>query len=211
MCLELIFLLFYSLMLNSQKVIFFSIEQPPILEISAGEDIALNAFQNKRLNGMVSGGTGNYIFKWTPEDKVSYPNILDPEIINLDTSIIFTLEISDGYCIKTDQVLVDFLSSVNELDKKHIFQLRPNPANAEFTIITTKPIQQLNISDLSGRLLQSYYQPENNKIYQIDQYIQSSYIICVIFIDQTIKRMQKYNFHACLTFQSPFQTAKRNA
>lgn len=76
---------------------------PPML-VNAGTDLSVNEGQSVTLNGVASGGDGNYTFLWTvPEGVViEQPNQTSPEatliapVVTQDTSFTLTLQASDS-------------------------------------------------------------------------------------------------------------------
>ena len=60
------------------------------------------------LNGTASGGSGSYLYSWSPADSLIDATIEDPTTVNLYTSNIFTLLVTDSVtgCNDSDQVAV---------------------------------------------------------------------------------------------------------
>jgi hypothetical protein len=67
--------------------------QLPVPE--AGSDIVIAHGTNTTLQGSASGGSGSYAFHWEPADKLDNPDIANPHTINLYTTTLFTLDVTD--------------------------------------------------------------------------------------------------------------------
>jgi len=78
----------------------------PIAE--AGENITITTGSVTQLDGEISGGSGNYNILWQPENLLEDPTIIDPTTIQLWTTQVFTLYITDSDygCIDSDDMTV---------------------------------------------------------------------------------------------------------
>jgi hypothetical protein len=76
--------------------------------VDAGQDIVLSVNGVAQLNGIASGGSGNYTYSWTPIPLVSIPSIPNPTTTPMATSALFTLQVTDNAtsCSASDQMLV---------------------------------------------------------------------------------------------------------
>ncbi len=61
----------------------------------AGNDIVIAHGTNTTLQGTASGGSGNYSYHWEPVDKLINPNVANPQTINLYSTTLFTLHVTD--------------------------------------------------------------------------------------------------------------------
>jgi len=75
----------------------------------AGNDTSINWGVYTTLHGYGSGGSGHYHFHWEPANKLVNPNIASPTTVQLQTSTIFTLTVTDdsASCHATDDVTVN--------------------------------------------------------------------------------------------------------
>lgn len=75
---------------------------------NAGSDKSIPYGTSTSLNGLASGGSGNYSYAWQPAGKLVNPNIQNPTTINLIESTLFTLTVTDnsGGCFDPDDILV---------------------------------------------------------------------------------------------------------
>jgi hypothetical protein len=80
----------------------------PLPEANAGSDQSIPHGTTTVLNGLVSGGSGDYQYAWEPSDKLVNPLIQQPTTVNLTESVFFTLIATDnaGGCYDTDDILV---------------------------------------------------------------------------------------------------------
>ncbi|MFZ4548427.1 MAG: T9SS type A sorting domain-containing protein, partial [Bacteroidales bacterium] len=85
----------------------------PSVSSNAGPDQSIPYGTSTLLGGQASGGTGNYIIAWTPADKLTVSNILNPATIVLTNSVEFLLQITDPatLCSAIDNVFVDVSGS----------------------------------------------------------------------------------------------------
>jgi len=71
-----------------------SIDAAPIA--FAGPDKYINAGGQITLDGAITGGSGQYIFQWTPESKLLNPDALQPTTKPLYNTMVFRLDVSDS-------------------------------------------------------------------------------------------------------------------
>lgn len=78
----------------------------PIVEAGNDQSIAYGSWTV--LNGSASGGSGNYSYHWEPAAMLINANMQNPQTINLTSSVIFTLTVTDVAtgCTGTDQVMI---------------------------------------------------------------------------------------------------------
>ena len=75
---------------------------------SAGNDQSVGYGGSVTLNGSATGGSGNYSWHWEPAALLVNPNVQNATTINLTSTVLFTLTVTDqaSGCISNDQVLV---------------------------------------------------------------------------------------------------------
>lgn len=61
----------------------------------AGIDQTIPHGTNTQLDGTASGGSGNYSYHWEPSDKLLDPDVPSPQTVNLFTTTLFTLTVTD--------------------------------------------------------------------------------------------------------------------
>lgn len=76
----------------------------------AGNDTIIPYGTSATLHG-ASGGTGSFSYHWSPEDLLMDPNVQDPQTINLTTTTVFTLLVTNlsGPCQSLDEVIVTII------------------------------------------------------------------------------------------------------
>jgi gliding motility-associated-like protein len=74
----------------------------------AGNDTTIANGTSATLTGSATGGTGSYNYSWTPSGLLISSNIANPQTVNLTTSTVFTLTVTDAStgCSSTSQVTV---------------------------------------------------------------------------------------------------------
>jgi hypothetical protein len=76
-------------------------------EADAGTDFSI-PYGTSTMLYAVSGGPGTYSYHWSPEELLVDPEVQNPQTIQLETTTLFTLLVTDlaSSCQNTDQVLV---------------------------------------------------------------------------------------------------------
>ena len=84
------------------------------VDADAGTDQAISHGAIANLDGSASGGSGNYSYAWSPADSLVDANIEDPTTVNLASTTIFTLTVTDNTsdCEDTNQVTITISGSV---------------------------------------------------------------------------------------------------
>jgi len=74
----------------------------------AGTNQTIPNGTNTPLDGSATGGSGTYSYSWSPADSVSDPAIEDPQTVNLYTTNVFTLTVTDDVtgCEDTSKVVI---------------------------------------------------------------------------------------------------------
>jgi hypothetical protein len=71
----------------------------------AGQDDTIQYGTWTLLNGSASGGSGSYVWHWTPENLLVNPEVMHPQTVSMTGSAIFTLKATDYYgCWSEDQM-----------------------------------------------------------------------------------------------------------
>jgi hypothetical protein len=74
----------------------------------AGDDQLIPNGTSTNLTGSVSGGSGSYTWHWEPANLLVDPDVQNPVTIELATSVLFTLTVSDTYlCSSNDDVFIN--------------------------------------------------------------------------------------------------------
>ena len=132
--------LFYDTLFNTfgcDSIIITDLTVIPQLIVDAGLPIIIGSASSVSLNAIVTGGSGQYSYAWTPAALLNNPNIPNPITITLFSSVIFNLTVQDTItgCIGTSQVIVTVLSN----------PLVINSFNATSTNLCLGDSSQLNI------------------------------------------------------------------
>ncbi len=61
--------------------------------------------ESSQLNAVAVGGSGNYIYEWTPATGLSNPNIANP-IATPEETIVYTVTVDDGDNVVTDEITI---------------------------------------------------------------------------------------------------------
>ena len=82
------------------------VNQLPIAD--PGEDKSIPHGTYTFLDGSVNNGTSNYFFSWSPPNKLKNPNIQYPQTVNLTTTTVYSLTVTDliNNCISNNQAHV---------------------------------------------------------------------------------------------------------
>jgi hypothetical protein len=77
-------------------------------DANAGNDTAINNGIYTTLHGSCTGGSGSYNYHWEPADKLVDPDIAAPQTVNLFSTTLFTLTVTDdsANCQSTDMVTI---------------------------------------------------------------------------------------------------------
>jgi gliding motility-associated-like protein len=75
---------------------------------NAGTNQTIPFGTNTTLAGSATGGSGSYSYSWSPAGSLVSSNIANPQTVNLTTSTVFTLTVTDAStgCISTSQMTV---------------------------------------------------------------------------------------------------------
>jgi len=76
--------------------------------VNAGSDQSIPFGTFTTLTGTATGGSGDFTVLWTPEEQVVNPQNLITETVNLETSVVFTLTVTDNItgCENSDDVTI---------------------------------------------------------------------------------------------------------
>ncbi len=77
--------------------------------VNAGSDQTIPNGTSTSLNGSASGGSGVYSYSWSPSALVTSPNSSATNTVNLSSSTVFTLTVTDltTGCVSTSQVTIN--------------------------------------------------------------------------------------------------------
>lgn len=89
-----------------------TVNQPPIA--NTGNNFTIPNGTSITLNAMASGGSGNYSYLWSPSAFLLNSNVQSPSTLNLNTSTVYTLTVTDNLtgCTGTDQLVVSVTGGV---------------------------------------------------------------------------------------------------
>ncbi len=62
----------------------------------AGQDVTVSSGGSVTLHGDATGGSGNYLYQWTPVNKLLNPTQQDPTTVPLNATTLFTLNVTDA-------------------------------------------------------------------------------------------------------------------
>ena len=150
----------------AQHKINFSFNQPPLLEVDAGNDTIADLNTTIQLGGdlVAWGGTNDYTFSWEPALLLDDNSIAHPTTsLNVDTT--FYLTATDGRgCSASDEIKIS-RSSLGNFNYDYAIKdivLSPNPAKEKIAIDVISVSKSINciayVINTSGDLLlqQSY-------------------------------------------------------
>jgi hypothetical protein len=152
------------LLINGQRVVILSVHQPPEFGFSIsrqdttiikGSSIVLGK------NVVISGGSGDYSYKWTPAATLSNPVILHPVASPGDTTIYMLTVTDKSGCSISVNYTVNVKGPLTGMDKvvsKTSFDviLFPNPNEGKFKVQISGPFTEnieLVLYDTNGRLV----------------------------------------------------------
>jgi hypothetical protein len=150
-----LFVLFSPQFLCAQQVITLSVKQPLEFGFSIQKkDTTIEKGQSVILGNdlTVFGGSGKYIYNWTPSSSVDNPAIIHP-IAKPSETTKYVLTVVDSYgCSFAISYTVNVEIPTNTEDEINALQgmqaiLFPNPNNGAFKVkLTGKPFSMINIS-----------------------------------------------------------------
>jgi PKD repeat protein len=147
---------------------------------------------------LIASGGSSYL--WSPSAGVSNQNIPNPVFnpfsipVNTDTTLIYSVSISNGACTVTETVSItlDFIVGIPlKPDLYSEVKLFPNPASSSLNISVPDNLamQLIEVYDLTGNLKTKYVYPENQNSIDISSLTNGSYLFRFIFNDQAIYKM----------------------
>lgn len=76
--------------------------------VNAGADQNITTGWTTQLNGTAEGGSGDFLIDWQPSNMLEENDILDPTTLPIETTTIFTLNVTDNQsgCLSSDQVTI---------------------------------------------------------------------------------------------------------
>jgi hypothetical protein len=149
---------------TAQKVITLSVNQPPELGFSLNQQdttILLGTTITLGNGIVVYGGSGDYLFQWSPTETLNDPTLMRPLATPKDTTT-YNLMVTDkfgcsfsvNYTVNTRGPLVG--TAVVATNKNLEAILFPNPNDGKFKIrITGEPVENIDlvIFDNNGRMI----------------------------------------------------------
>jgi hypothetical protein len=178
----LILLALFPLFIQAQKVITLSVNQPPELGFSLHSQdttILLGTTITLGKSIVVSGGSGDYRFQWSPAETLDNPALLRPQATPADTTI-YVLTVTDrhgcsfsvNYKVNTRGPLVGNVPvAVNSGLEAMLF---PNPNDGKFKVrISGEPAEKIelvifdNIGRMINRQVLSHFTGEHTEILEL--------------------------------------------
>jgi hypothetical protein len=147
------------------------INQPQILQADAGNDIVLSLGNSIHIGAAQPAlfGYGDYHYEWSPTQWLDDPYAANPVATPLDT-ITYTLRVFDfNECVAEDLMTIFVTAaSVDSYKVNDYFAIYPNPSHGEFYIHSENEIciGQINIYDLSGKLIYTEESSNGENIYR---------------------------------------------
>jgi hypothetical protein len=130
-----------------------TITEPPLLTsaIISSTDASCSSCNDGSAEVQVNGGTGTYLYLWTPAGGIS------ATATNLLPGIYTCCATDSNGCTTCTSVTISFPSSVNEISSASAFAVYPNPAHDNFTITFSRELKvergELKIFDVTGRVV----------------------------------------------------------
>lgn len=145
----------------SQTYVQVNITQPAKLIANAGHDTTIASGYSFILGGtpVVTGGTSNYQFLWTPSTGLNNNTIAHPTATPADTTL-YTLIVTDANgCSDTSSVRinVDHYVDLENISSNNQVKIFPNPNNGNFEIEISniKTPFTITITNISGQIMYS--------------------------------------------------------
>ena len=158
--------LFLPLFNQAQTIVTLALSQPPELGFEIGvQDVTITEGESVSLANdlIVSGGSGEYDFSWTPGTSLNDSTIMNPVATPVDTTN-YILTVSDAYgCSFSVNYIVNvkaISTSVPSVSRPYsglMVMLYPNPNNGIFKMkLSGEPqdLIQMDVIDISGRMMQ---------------------------------------------------------
>lgn len=75
---------------------------------NAGTDVTIPNGTSTTLNGSATGGSGSYVYSWSPSGLLINATVQNPTTVNLTSTTVFTLTVTDVVtgCQETDQIII---------------------------------------------------------------------------------------------------------
>lgn len=169
--LTLLLSVFSTFTLSAQNTIFVNINQPPALEVDAGENITICLGDTVEIGGNPTAilGSGTYNYFWSPDIRINNRNIANPLVSPANTTVYTVVVTDENDCAisKNITVEVDLCTSTKLSEEAENIKLYPNPAknnlNVAFSSINLENAL-IEISDIAGRIV--FEERINNKSLQ---------------------------------------------
>lgn len=132
--------------------------EPERLNVNAGSDTYVQNGGNTTLNAIVSGGSGEISYVWTPDDLLVNADTPDPVAYPaFDTEYLITVTDEAG-CIDKDTltIFISYESGISDNDEFFSFEVFPNPNTGIFTLLldeTGSVISGIELIDVTGKIV----------------------------------------------------------
>lgn len=185
--------------IKSQTSVKLNVNQASELNADAGQDVSIDVGNSNVLGGSptASGGTGNYLYQWSPVEYLTNSETANPTV-SPPGNVNFSLTVTDEKgCSATDDVLVIVIGGtpVNEAYEDSYFRIFPNPSTGKFTISIsnfTSPEVKIIIFNITGQIIyQDLIRNTDNSIntdIDISDFSKGSYFIRIEGDSDTIHK-----------------------
>ena len=168
---------------RAQTTALFTVNQPPQLQVDAGDDLAY--VPGLILQVAATGGTSTYGYLWVPAQYLNDPTSPTPEVQGLPAATLFTVQVTDlGMgCTLTDEVLVDVTTSISAMGigNPTVF---PNPSDGLVRIQTPVAIARVQLRSLNGALAMEHSgMPLRELVLDVSALPAGVYFMTIEFID----------------------------
>ncbi|HOU97036.1 MAG TPA: T9SS type A sorting domain-containing protein [Bacteroidales bacterium] len=160
----LIIALYFPLMLNAQRVVTLSINQPPEFGFSISKQDTTIVKGNTIVLGKdisILGGTGEFKYNWSPGDALNDSTTLNPIGKPMDTTE-YVLTVTDklgcSFSVFYTVNVTNDIVNVGNKPHKNFYEaiIFPNPCGEEFNVRISGPPYEsvrLEIIDINGKLI----------------------------------------------------------
>ncbi len=168
---------------RAQTIVQFAVDQPPQLQVDAGDDLAYAP--GLLLQVATSGGTGSYNYLWAPEQYLDDPTSPTPEVQGLLVTTLFTVQVTDlgTGCVLTDEVLVVVTTGMPTMAGGSL-SVFPNPSDGSVRIQAPVAMQRVQLRSPNGSLAMEHRgMPMWDAVIDVSALPAGVYFMTIDFID----------------------------
>jgi FOG: PKD repeat len=138
------------------------------LEISSltGDPEIINEGESSQLQVVVSGGSGNYTYSWTPSESLSDNTIANP-VATPELPTTYTVTVSDGSTSVEGSITIDIRDLSVTQSTLNSVKVYPNPANGILNVEIPSQVKTLSfvlINNLGQEIMSENMSQENVKL-----------------------------------------------